>query len=106
MGYVTGLITGKQLDFEKAIYNIKNGLSTNWDDITRPVDPIENCAQEGNGPLNATSMIELKLILNWQRPIKYGTYRFKYNAFIRDSSGSVEMRTFYSDAFTVTDSSN
>lgn len=62
VAYATGLITGRQLDFETAIYNIQNGLSTNWDDISRPVDPIENCAQEGSGPLDATSIIELKLV--------------------------------------------
>ena len=60
--HAAGLVSGRQLDFETAIFNIENGLSTEWEDISRPVDPIENCALNNNGPLHATSFIELKLV--------------------------------------------
>ena len=33
--YTAGLVSGRQLDFETAIYNFQNGLSTDWEDISR-----------------------------------------------------------------------
>ena len=62
VSYAVGLLTGRQIDFHKALYSIEKGLPTNWENISRPVDPVENCGLEDNGPLNATSIVELKLV--------------------------------------------
>jgi len=65
MSYYTGVVTGRQLDFEKAIYNIENGLSTEWEDISRPTDLIDNCGtrtESATDQLDVTSIVQLKLV--------------------------------------------
>lgn len=66
MSYFAGVITGRQMDFDKALYNIQNNLSTEWDQISRPTDRIGNCGttdETSTDQLDATSIVELKLVI-------------------------------------------
>ena len=81
MSYYTGVVTGRQLDFEKAIYNIENGLSTEWEDISRPTDLIDNCGtrtESATDQLDVTSIVQLKLVNTFG--VQYSDYF--YTAFV------------------------
>ena len=56
------------------------------------------------GPIVSYYRLYTKLlfeILNWQRELpEAGTYRFKYNAFVRNEN-EVKLNTFYSNQFDI-----
>merc|ERR1712062_156409 len=91
--YAVGLETGRQLDFERALNffeskkseKLEENLEAIWEEISRPFDPLDNCGLGSAGPLDGTSTVTLKLILNWQRPIKTGIYRFRYFTYAKDT---------------------
>ena len=65
--YAVGLVTGRQLDFEKALKYFQENESTElageiWEEISRPLDTLDNCGLDSAGPLDGTSTITLKLV--------------------------------------------
>ena len=67
VSYAVGLETGRQLDFEKALDYFEENESIElddetWEEISRPLDPLDNCGLASAGPLDGTSTITLKLV--------------------------------------------
>merc|ERR1712227_1018228 len=106
--YFAGIASGSDTRLDLvAIMNDYNNNSLK--DITlenygREIERQGNCGDNDveDMRMDGYNLITTKLILNWQRELPTsGTYRFKYNAFIRTGE-QVKLQTFYSESFDLT----
>ena len=63
VNFYAGVVTGRNLDFEKTISFIENKKPLIWEEITNPADTIDNCGRGDGLPLDAASLVELKLVI-------------------------------------------